>query len=90
MRSSGFRIEKGIDLPCRLNGAAGRHKASYPFCEMDVGDSFFIFEPDPFERAKRQSSILATARRSAKSKDLHFTTRQEDDGVRVWRIARPD
>ena len=84
-----LEIEKGVDVPPRQHGAAGRRKMSYPLAQMDIGDSFFIAERDPRNRAKRQSNILATARRSFICGGMHFTTRQEEEGVRVWRIPPP-
>lgn len=66
-------IDKDIDMP--------RHKTTYPFADMEVGDSFF---------SKKQRSTMAGISRYWGSKlDAKFSTREVVEkgveGTRVWR-----
>ena len=70
-----YKIDTDIPIP-----SMGRPN-QYPFAEMKVGDSFFI--------EGRTSSYASTAARNWASKhepSWRFTSRQQDGGVRVWRI----
>jgi len=69
-------IDKDIPLP----RPRGRGKYKYPFLKMEIGDSFFCVE-------KQSRVASAAASYAASYKDRKFATRQEGDGVRVWRIA---
>ena len=71
---SEFDISKGIDIP------DGR--ASYPFEEMEVGDSFFI----PCEDRKEANRRAANARNASyRYVERKYMARLVDGGVRVWR-----
>jgi len=67
-----FKIEKGIPIPSkRIN--------SYPFGEMNVGDSF------SFPADKRASVACSVRPHSLKGKK--FTVRKiTNDTARVWRV----
>jgi hypothetical protein len=71
-----FIIEKNIPLAA---------KQSYPFDEMESGDSFFI----PCTDNKKIGYIRAQIN-SLKKKypNKVISTRKEDSGLRVWMIAK--
>ena len=66
-------IDKGVEMP--------RHKTTYPFAYMEVGDSFFT------KKARR--TVAGIARYWAKQLDAAFSTRdvveKGVEGTRVWR-----
>jgi hypothetical protein len=66
-------IDKGVDMPC--------HRTTYPFAEMEVGDSFFT--------KKARGTMAGIARYWAKQLDYKFATRdvveKGVEGTRVWR-----
>jgi len=66
-----IKIDKGVPLP-----PPHRSHRIYPWNEMAVGDSFFI--PD----TKNYSAAY-----QAKKLGFKVTTRRENGGVRIWRIA---
>ncbi len=76
-----INIEKNIPIPL------GRHAHSYPFEQMEVGDSFEI------SPQKRKSGLAQSARSFAKcqpsSNQPKFTLRcsKTEDTVRIWRVA---
>ena len=68
-----IRIEKGIPLP-----SAGAPHGTYPFAEMEVGDSFVI----PLTKRPSISSVLG------RYGPKRFVTRKiSDTECRVWRVA---
>jgi len=67
-----FKIEKGRKPPPPL-------RATYPFGQMEVGDSFFTTNP----RYKLSAAASHYGRRNGKK----FTIRAEGTGVRVFRLA---
>jgi len=70
--SEPFKIEKGVPF-------VDSHK-TYPFAEMDVGDSFLV----PHNTApKAQPAASAYGYKHGKK----FATRNTADGLRIWRIA---
>lgn len=71
-----IEIEKGVPLPSDERGRA----AKYPWAEMEIGDSFFLKDGS-------SSSISGAASNAGKRLGFKFSTREMDDGVRVWRIA---
>jgi hypothetical protein len=81
-------IETGIPVP-DLNAS----KRVYPFAEMKEGDSFLVPVPaSPSEtfharRKHKQAFVAERARRYRAATGRKFTTRQVEDGVRVWRIG---
>lgn len=77
---SEFKIEKSVPVPASL---AGR-RAKYPWRDMDVGDSFFV----PLNGEQRLTDLRSQVSRAAYSAfgKGGSATRQEGNGVRVWRI----
>lgn len=62
----------------------GHRLSSYPFMEMEVGDSIFI------EGAKNTSTCKAYKAATAYSsryRERKFSARKVEGGVRIWRIA---
>ncbi len=72
-----YSIEKDIPIPEK----SGR-KIKYPLDDMEIGDSFFIPGVD-----HQDISPVIAARKRARKWQREFTTRREDDGIRVWRTA---
>jgi len=68
-----MKIEKGVDVPSE------RKRLSYPYAQMDVGDSFFIKD------VALQTICNANYRYGSKH-GVKFTARKQDGGIRVWRI----
>jgi hypothetical protein len=68
-----IQIEKGIAIPMGKN-------ATYPFRQMEVGDSFLI----PGKTTAQTAGIVTSARMRTGWK---FATRTTPDGVRIWRTA---
>ena len=66
-------IEKNIPIP------SDRKRNSYPYKQMDVGESFFV--PDI-----RIQVVCNNNYRANKITGMKFTARREGNGVRVWRI----
>src|SRR5689334_11129034 len=99
MKTSGFRIEKGVPIPPSRGGSSGRIAGKkpprYPFADMEVGDSFAAprdmgVAPPPSYADKRQTAIAAHAYRWTRDFDpsKDFTTRLMDGStVRCWRVA---
>lgn len=83
MKGQMLPIESGIPVPLVKNG--GRKK--YPFKDLAVGESFFVVETDRFRRRQRIKQLATTAGSLKKKIGLTFTTRSEEDGIRVWRTA---
>jgi hypothetical protein len=79
--------ERTMDIPpperppslAKTPGSPGR-PAIYPFAELRVGESVFL----PGKRAAKVSSSLQHV---VRKQGFRFTTRQEESGLRVWRIA---
>jgi len=65
-------IEKDIDLP------AERTRHSYPYREMDIGDSFFV-------EGGKITVMCNNNYRMSKLLSKKFIARVEGKGVRVWR-----
>lgn len=68
-----FKIEKNVGLPA---GA----RASYPFAQMEVGDSFMA--PNVPPKTLYQSAFSHSRRHGKK-----FVVRAEGAGARCWRVA---
>ena len=69
-----IKIDKDVDLPER---GAGRPN-TYPFGEMEVGDSFFV-DGIPKER------VRSAANQYGIRHGRKYATRSVDGGIRVWR-----
>jgi hypothetical protein len=77
-----IQIDKNIPVPDKKSGA----NCKYPWREMKVGDSFLVpyrSAADANERAYQQSGIINN-QKSYRPK--RYTSRQQKDGIRVWRI----
>jgi len=70
-------IDKGIPIPVVNHGAARK----YPWCEMEVGDSFFIADCDLGAR-NGHAANKASKRYAPKV----FTSRKVPGGRRTWRV----
>jgi len=77
-----FKIEKNI----KVKGRTPRGE-SYPFKDMEVGDSFLI--PDV---GNKKSQIRNTIYNYANYIGLHgcFATRTEGNGIRVWKVKEKE
>lgn len=79
-----FEIES--DVPLYGKKIPGR-KSKYPFSLMKVDDSFLV---QCHEKRKRniQTSLMGCANRwkEKNKKNWKFTTREETNGIRIWRI----
>jgi hypothetical protein len=71
-----FKIEKNIPLVARQ---------SYPFDEMESGDSFFIPCTDNKKIGYIRAQINAVKK---KYPTKIISTRKEDYGLRVWMISK--
>lgn len=72
-----IKIEKNIPIHEKGKGI-GRCKTKYPFAQMEVGDSFFY--------VGKRMLVAQAACRFGKRNSMRFTTREENDGVRCWRV----
>lgn len=72
-----IKIEKNIPMPSV--GARGRQK-TYPFDEMEVGDSFYVED-----RTTSQISSLAYNWKQRHGSNSKFVVKQEGPGARIWR-----
>ena len=72
-----FEIEK--DVPAPVRERAGRPK-KYPFDQMQPGDSIFM----PGAKIAPMGTI---GKQKAQNPGQKFATRQEEGGMRIWRIA---
>ena len=68
MSQGKYKIEKNVPFP----------NLTYPFKQMEVGDSFFV----PEEKVKSMWQSLWNNRLKL---GFSFVTRKEKGGVRVWR-----
>ncbi len=69
-----IEVERGLEMP------TPRVVYSYPYEEMDVGDSFTV------PVAARQK-VLNANYRASKRLGLKFMAKTEGDIVRIWRTA---
>ena len=69
-----IEVERGLEMPTT------RVVYSYPYEEMDVGDSFTV------PVAARQK-VLNANYRASKRLGLKFMAKTEGDIVRIWRTA---
>jgi hypothetical protein len=93
-----FTIDKNVPPPPNARDGRGGRPSKYPFASMEIGDSFLV----PYPREARTSDEAVELRRATKNiitsavsqykirtgnRSQKYTTRAEDSGVRVWRIA---
>jgi hypothetical protein len=84
------KLEAGIPIPEVRRG--GGPKTKYPFETMEVGQSFFLANPDGATAAKTYASTVASANKRLTPK--FFVIRSVDEtaagngkGARIWRSA---
>lgn len=70
-------IDKNIPIPQKAGGIGKLN--SFPWNELEVGDSFLLTNTKP------KSAHVATARANARFKPKRFTSRVVEGGVRIWR-----
>jgi hypothetical protein len=70
-----IKIDKGVPIPAPNFGPISK----YPFTELEVGDSFFVKE--------KQTVMASACAGHGKRHNKKFTTRSENGGTRVWRVA---
>lgn len=93
-----FTIDKNVPPPPKGHGGPAGRPSKYPFASMEVGDSFLV----PYPREARTSDEAVKLWQATKNlitnavsqykirtgnRSQQYTTRAEDSGVRVWRIA---
>jgi hypothetical protein len=69
-----IEVERGVVVPMP------RVVYSYPYQEMDVGDSFTV-------PVSARQKVLNANYRASKRLGLKFMAKTEGDVVRVWRVA---
>ena len=69
-----IELERGIDMP------HARVVYSYPYDEMDVGDSFVV-------PVSARAKVLNANYRAGRRLGLRFMAKTEGDVIRVWRTA---
>ena len=76
-----FKIEKNIQMPAK------RHKSTtYPFSEMEIGDSFFVKEGEINNPHKLYTANSYYGSRNNKKFTVRKTTENGYIGWRCWRI----
>lgn len=84
MAKTDFEIEKAIPLPPSSYG--GGRKCKYPWSDMGPGDSFVVpLNGESASVIRRRISSAAAI--YGKRKNLKFTMRITEQGIRVWRIS---
>lgn len=71
-------IEKGKPLP-------DYPRRKYPFANMEVGDSFFV--PSGESAIRTKNNVRCSAVAFGRRKNWKFSVRNDNGGVRVWRVA---
>ncbi len=77
-----YRVDAGIPIPPvseNANTKTGPQK--YGFGRLEVGNSILV--PDPVQRQRARSAAFTWARDTGKK----IATRNEGDGLRIWRTA---
>lgn len=70
-----YKIVKDVSVPSSRN--------SYPFADMDVGDSFLV----PFDQVNGSNSLRSAASHFARRHGgVRFTITTEAKGFRVFRV----
>lgn len=79
-----IRVEKGIALPSLRRQLP---KISYPFQDMEVGNSFFIVVTPPEDPNRVMHRIYQQSVRFKREfgAEYGFTQRRVEGGVRCWR-----
>jgi hypothetical protein len=74
MNMQSIEVESGIGMPLP------RVVYSYPYQEMDVGDSFCV-------PVSARQKVLNANYRASKRLGLRFMAKTEGEVIRVWRVA---
>lgn len=82
-----YPIQKNVPIP-PMRPRGRPWDAKYPWPDLKPGDSFKV----PFNGrapSKQRTALHADASQWCKNRSLSwtFSTRIEDDGVRIWRVA---
>ena len=77
-----FKIEKNVAMPARTSNHS--HGYKYPVDNLEVGDSFLV--PYGDRHPAQMQSVVCTAIKK-RGLPMTFTTRQTENGLRVWRVA---
>lgn len=75
-KSAMFKIEKSEPIP------QVKMRSSWPFGDMEVGDSFLIPEGSPEQRTVASAASYYGTRNGKK-----FSQRLTEEGTRVWRVS---
>ena len=73
-----IQVERGIEMP------NPRVVFSYPYEDMEVGDSFVV---PVLVKGKTLQNVLNANYRASKRFGWKFMARTEGEGIRVWRVA---
>lgn len=68
-----IKIDKNVPIPKDSRGG----KLKYPFDKMAIGDSFFSLS-----KSARGAATIYGRRH-----EMKFSSREENNGVRIWRVA---
>lgn len=68
-----IQIDKNVPLPDT------KQSSTYPFADMEVGDSFFVEGATP-------NKLQNAASHWRKKRNMKFAARREANGTRIWRI----
>jgi len=71
-----YKIEKNIPVG-QIN------TSGYPFSKMEIGDSFFV----KGDKKKINAVTVSTSTYKKKNVGKNFTSRTNEEGIRVWRTA---
>ena len=69
-----IEVERGIDMPMP------RVVYSYPYEDMDVGDSFTV-------PVSARQKVLNANYRASRRLGCRYTAKTEGEVIRVWRVA---
>jgi hypothetical protein len=81
-----IEIESGIPIPAK-KGSRLKRRGTYPFVELEVGQSFFV--PDKPGKTNRQQlmAINSAGHHITKKTGHRFICRTVEGGIRIWRYT---
>lgn len=80
-----YSIDKGVPVPEVNRRKSNAPQQRYPFTQMQPGDSVFI-EGARTDGKEYSAARRLAARRQVKGVECRFTARNENGGMRVWRV----
>lgn len=85
--SAPVEIEKGIPIPPKCSGKIGQF--SYPFDDMEIGDSFAVPFGAESSRIQNKVSSAISMWKKRTASGAKFSTRvlREEGIIRCWRVA---